>query len=147
MKGKIWDGAKWLWKEFGEDALDLGKKWVKPASQFAAKPPKNPPKISVSGIKKVIAKQKPKAEEAPDWSPSTGAEYARHSKTSSRIKQELASGKTGSRPAPRRGTKKPTEDPEGLPPEITGYEGMKKGGSVRKKRYARGGGIRKPKQG
>ena len=146
MKGKIWDGAKWLWKEFGEDALDLGKKWVKPASQFAAKPPKNPPKISISGIKKVIAKQKPKTEEAPDWSPSTRAEYARHSKTSRKIKQELDARETGSRPAPRRGTKKPTEDPEGLPPEITGYEGMKRGGSVRKKRYARGGGIRKPKQ-
>ena len=133
MIGKIFSAGKWIWKNFDAHALKLGKEWVQSPRNFATKPPPNAPKISISEIKKIIAKQsdKPKPK---NWSPLTSKEHARHSKTSQRIKQELASGKTGRRPEP--GLRREKVDPE-VTPEITGYEGMRKGGPVKKRKPAK----------
>jgi hypothetical protein len=134
MIGKIYSAAgKWIWREFDAHALKLGKEWVQSPRNFATKPPAKAPRISIPQIKKIIANQKPKSKPK-DWSPSTAEDHARHSKTSRRIKQELASGKTGRRPEPGRRRKK--VDPE-VTPEITGYEGMRKGGSVKKRKPAK----------
>tara|TARA_Y100001951_G_C11122663_1_gene173705 strand:+ start:65 stop:553 length:489 start_codon:yes stop_codon:yes gene_type:complete len=49
--GMVKIGGEWVWKTFGDDALALGKAWVKRGPK---KHPPSPPKISVSQIKKEI---------------------------------------------------------------------------------------------
>lgn len=51
ITGMVKIAGEWVWKRFGDDALALGKAWVKRGPK---KHPPSPPKISVSQIKKEI---------------------------------------------------------------------------------------------